>query len=342
MSSSAATHPPSPLGIFQMMNAFQQTAALRAAVELELFSHIGAGDTSAAEMARAAKADARGMGILADYLVVHGLLTKSGDRYGLTPESGLFLDKRSPAYIGGAVEWHGMLLERGDFNRLTDAVRHGGAPQVIAQPDVWVVFARAMAPMMRMPAAFVAEHLAGAVAGGGKVLDIAGGHGLYGIAVAQRHKNAEITLVDAEPVTAVAIENATAAGVADRYHTLPGSALPGSGGEVDFGDGYKLILITGFLHHFSPEVIEALLRKARAALAPGGQVIALDFVPNPDRVSPPMPASFSLIMLAETAHGQAYTFDEYQRMFAAAGFPKLERRDLPGLPMTALTTIAIS
>ena len=124
--------------------------------------------------------------------------------------------------------------------------------------------------------------------------------------------------------------------MAGRYRTLPGSALPGTAGEVDFGAGYRLILITGFMHHFSPDVVEGLLTKARAALADDGQVIGLDFVPNPDRVSPPMPASFSLTMLGETAHGQAYTFAEYQAMFANAGFAKLERRDLPGLPMTAL------
>lgn len=320
-----------------MLNAFQQTAALRAAIDLDLFSHIAAGKGRAAELAQAAGADARGVRILADYLVVHGLLTKTGEEYGLTPAAAVFLDRRSPACIAAAAQWHGMLLEHGDFNQLTEAVRRGGAPQVIADPSVWVVFARSMAPLMRMPAAFVAEHLATAMTEGGKVLDIAGGHGLYGIAVAQRYPQAEVTLVDAEPVTAVAIENATAAKVEKRYHTLAGSALPGSEGEVHFGEGYRLVLITGFLHHFSPEVIVALLRKVRAALAPGGQVIALDFVPNPDRVSPPVPASFSLIMLAETAHGQAYTFAEYQAMFAQAGFASLQRQDLPGLPQTAMT-----
>lgn len=323
-----------------MMNAFQQTAALCAAVELDLFSIIARGEASAAGMARAAQADARGVSILADFLVIHGLLTKAGGRYGLSPEAAMFLDRRSPACIADTAQWFGYLTERGDFNRLADAVRQGGAENIVPDPAVWVRFARSMAPMMRMPAAFVAEHLAGVVGAGGtgvpKVLDIAGGHGLYGIAVAQRYPNAEITLVDAEPVAAVAKENATAAGVAGRYRTLPGSALPGTEGEVDFGTGYRLILITGFMHHFSPDVVEGLLAKARAALADDGQVIGLDFVPNPDRVSPPMPASFSLTMLGETAHGQAYTFAEYQAMFANAGFPKLERRDLPGLPMTAL------
>lgn len=78
-----------------------------------------------------------------------------------------------------------------------------------------------------------------------KVLDIAAGHGMYGVTIAKHNPNAEIFAVDWPRVLDVAKENAQAAGVAARYHTLPGNAF-----EVEFGKDYDLALLTGFLHHF--------------------------------------------------------------------------------------------
>ena len=94
-------------------------------------------------------------------------------------------------------------------------------------PDnpVWVAFARAMGPVMRLPA----ELLAGLVGGDAgqplRVLDVAAGHGLFGIAVARRYPKATVTALDWPAVLAVAAENARAAGVADRHALLPGDAF---------------------------------------------------------------------------------------------------------------------
>lgn len=325
--------------ILQAMGAFRLTDALRAAVSLDLFTRIGEGHDRADSLARACGASARGTEILADFLTVSGFLLKSDGRYRLSPEAAAFLDQRSPACIAGAVNFWGLEWQLAAAGSLTESVRRGGAPQTIHDPAVWVTFARAMAPMMRMPAQFVAENLTPvALQQGGSVLDIAGGHGLYGIAVAQRFPKVQVTLVDAAEVGAVAQENAAAAGVAVRYQVRGGSALPGTSGEVSFGAGHKLILVTNFLHHFGAPMIEAFLKKCHAALAPGGRLLALDFVPNPDRVSPPFPAAFSLTMLADTAEGRAYTEAEYRGFFAAAGFPALQRYDIPGMPMTALVS----
>ena len=58
--------------------------------------------------------------------------------------------------------------------------------------------------------------------------------------------------------------------------------------------------------------------------------MTLEFVPNDDRVSPPMVAEFSLIMLATTPEGDAYTLKEYEQIFRAAGFARTEQQTLPG------------
>jgi hypothetical protein len=96
--------------------------------------------------------------------------------------------------------------------------------------------------------------------------------------------------------------------------------MPGSAFDLDYGDGYDYALLTNFLHHFEPSVCETLLRKVHAALKPGGQAVTLEFVPNADRTTPPMPAMFSMVMLATTPRGDAYTFAELDAMFRNAGF----------------------
>jgi len=164
-----------------------------------------------------------------------------------------------------------------------------------------------------------------------KVLDVAASHGLFGITIAKENPNAEVHAVDWAAVLEIAKENAAKAGVSDRYSTIPGSAF-----TVDLGGDYDVVLMTNFLHHFNPETNEKLLRKMHAALKPGGVMATLEFVPNEDRISPPTAASFSMIMLATTEHGDAYTFAEFERMFANAGFARTEMRPLDPLPNTVL------
>jgi SAM-dependent methyltransferase len=320
--------PPSPVHFFSTISSYQRTAALKAAIELALFTAIGAGHRSVAAIARHCGAAERGVRILCDYLVVAGFLTKDRAEYGLTADSATFLDKTSPAYIGAVADFIAspalMELFLADP---AEIVRRGGTVQgegsVSPDNPIWVAFARAMGPMVAQRAGDVAA-LADDGARPVKVLDIAAGHGLFGIALAKRNENAEITALDWQAVLEVARENAAAAGVAARFRTIAGSAF-----EVEFGGPYDIVLLTNFLHHFDATTCEALLRKVHAALAPGGRAVALEFVPNEDRVTPSGAAAFSFVMLGSTRAGDAYTFAEYRRMFGAAGFDGLELHDLP-------------
>jgi SAM-dependent methyltransferase len=262
----------------------------------------------------------RGARILCDFLVVGGFLTNDGQEYRLTPDSAAFLDRRSPAYMGGITDFLLSPHITDGFKDVAASVRKGGTvlPEggsVAPEHPMWVRFARAMAPMMHLPAQLLADLVEVPPGRPTKVLDLAAGHGLFGIAFARRHPDVEVVAQDWPAVLEVAQENARAAGVADRYRTLAGSAF-----DVEYGTGYDLVLLTNFLHHFDPPTCETLLRKVHAALADGGRAVTLEFVPNPDRVSPPAAAAFSLIMLSTTPAGDAYTFPELEAMFAGAGF----------------------
>jgi hypothetical protein len=240
----------------------------------------------------------------------------------------MFLDQKSPAYMGTVIEFMLSPMLTDNFKDLTAVVRKGGsiAEEGTIAPDhpVWVKFARAMAPMMALPSQLLAPMVDPNANEKLRILDIAAGHGLYGLAFAKRNPQAEITAVDWAGVLEVAKENAQAAGVSDRYHTKAGSAF-----EVDYGTGYDIVLLTNFLHHFDPPTCETLLRKVHGALADGGRAVTLEFIPNPDRVSPPQAAAFSLMMLGGTPAGDAYTFAEFETMFRNAGFADSEWRELP-------------
>ena len=319
---------PTPALLFDTVNGYQRTAAIKAAIELEIFTAIARGQQTAAEIAQARGTSERGTRILCDYLVIIGFLTKGDGRYELTPESAVFLDKESPAYLGSMIDFTLSPMLVDNFRDLTEAVRKGGAAgetkPLEPEHPVWVKFARAMAPMMSMPAQQLARLVDPEANQPLKILDIAAGHGLFGIALAKQNPHAEITAVDWPNVLEVAKENAAAAGVSARHHLKPGSAF-----DVDYGTDYDLVLLTNFLHHFDIASCESLLRKVNSALKDGGRAATLEFVPNEDRVSPPQAAAFSLTMLGATPAGDAYTFAELGEMCREAGFSRSEFHELP-------------
>lgn len=327
--SSPATQQPSPQLFFQTINAYQRTEALKAAIELEVFTAIGEGNSTAAEIAKRCEASERGTRILCDFLCIMGFLNKEENRYSLTQDSAIFLDKRSPAYMGGVTGFISTPELTDAFRNFAAIVRKGGTISseggtVSAENPIWVKFARAMAPMMAMPAQSLAKIIDPKADAKLKVLDIAAGHGLYGIEFAKNNPQAEVVALDWAPVLDVAVENAELAGVSDRYSILAGSAF-----DVDYGTGYDLVLLTNFLHHFDIPTNETLLRKVYAALNEGGRVATVEFVPNDDRITPPDAAAFSVTMLGGTEGGDAYTFAEFEKMFANAGFARSEIQALP-------------
>jgi SAM-dependent methyltransferase len=305
---------------------------MQAAVDIGLFTAIAAGHTTVPKIAEACGAVPKGVRVLCDYWTVQGLLTKSGESYGLTPEAGTFLDRKSPAYIGGVLGFiNGPIIPF--FSKLTESVRrggYGGEGSVEPEYSGWVTFAEQMGAMM-YPAAQEIAGLLGPVSG--RVLDVAAGHGLFGIVLAQRNPGLSVVALDWPKVLEVAQRHAARMGVGDRYSTIAGDAF-----SVDLKGPYDVVLLTNLLHHFDPERCTALLRRLRAALRPGGRLVTLEFVPAEDRVSPPVSATFPLVMLATTASGDAYTFSELGRMLRAAGFGKSTLHELQNSPQQVIVS----
>ena len=316
----------SPELFFETANSYQKSAALKSAIELELFTLIGEGAT-AQDLAHRSGASQRGVRVLCDFLVINGFLQKQGDTYHNTADTAVFLNKKSPGYLGSAVEFLLSHEIMSTFDHLTETIRKGtfDSEKGLIAPEnpVWVTFARSMTPLTAGSADQLTK-LAGfpqdkAI----RVLDIAAGHGMFGIAFARRYPKAQIYALDWKNVLELAEENAEKAGVRERFHKISGSAF-----DVELGTDYDVALITNFLHHFDPETCVKFLKRIFTALGPKGKAITLEFMPNEDRVTPKLAASFAMIMLAETPGGDAYTFRELEKMHLNAGFPQCTLHEL--------------
>jgi ubiquinone/menaquinone biosynthesis C-methylase UbiE len=316
--------PLNPGRVHQALTSYQLAQALKGALELDLFSHISAGATSVGALAERCQATPKGVRVLCDYLTVHGFLAKNGVEYGLAEDTGELLDKASPHYMGSVASFftHPVMVRK--YNDVAGLVRRGGADDHTLRPNetVWVDFARYMAPMFATPARLTAPQVT-EPGTPDKVLDVAAGHGVFGIHVGLHNPAAEITFQDWPNVLEVAEENARKMGLSGRYRTIPGSAF-----EVALGRDYDIALLPNFLHHFDFSTNVTLLRRVHAALKPGGLAAVVEFVPNEDRVTPPDGALFAMRMLGTTPSGDAYTFAEIARMLREAGFCEAEARSL--------------
>jgi predicted O-methyltransferase YrrM len=338
MAASWSSDRATPEHIFEALNAHMETAALKTAVELELFTAIDEGNHRAEEIARRVKASERGIRILCDYLTIHGFLKKEDFRYSLSQDAALFLSKRSQAYMGTIVDFLTNPQHFENLSHLTEAVRKGGTASTRGsnfEPNdaLWTSFARSMAPLTVPTAIFIAQLLEAQKNQPWHVLDIAAGHGMYGITIAKQNPHAKITAVDWPAVLEVAKENAAQAGVEDRYTTQPGSAF-----AAELANNYDVVLLTNIFHHFDRNACVVLMKRVHQALKPGGKAVTLEFVPNEDRVTPPREAAFSMQMLAGTDAGDTYTFSEYQRMFHDAGFSKTSLHPVPHMPQQVLVS----
>src|SRR5262249_22769133 len=215
------SNPSLPL-VWSAFTGYQHTAAVRAAVELDVFTAIGEGATTLDRLAKRCGAAERGLRALCNHLVMDGFLARNGDTFALTPTSEAFLDRRSSGYVGSAVLFITEPTIVDGFTRLTEAVRRGGTaiPQsgtLAPEHPIWVEFARSMAPLASLTGVLLANVLDASKGGPCKVLDIAAGHGMFGISIARENPKAQVVGLDWKNVLEVARANAAAAGLGERY-----------------------------------------------------------------------------------------------------------------------------
>ena len=314
--------------------AYQQTAAIKAAIELDMFKDMAEGNTTVESLARATGAVNRGIRILRDYLTVCGHLEKQGHQFALTPFTAAFLDRSASSWMGDVAQYLAasemmdlflrtpLLLFEMEV-RLGQQTMHRIIQFGSNSQGQWDH--RGFSSQERSPPKLRIWLPT-------RCLMSAPDMACLALPVAQAVTDAQITALDWPAVLSVAQETAEAAGVSRRYHPSAGNAF-----DADWGSGFDLVLLANFLHQLGRDACVSLLAKGSSrALSPGGRAVAVEFLPNEDRVSPRFPAMFAFQMLGSTPQGDAYTAREFEEMGRAAGFGRVIAKPLTPTPQSLI------
>jgi C-methyltransferase len=306
--------------VIQMFQGLQVTAIVRAGIQLGIFDQIANGKHQASSIAAAVGADERGTRILLDALAALGLL-KRNDNYRLTPLADTFLVSSKPSYLGSFVDIQAHSRTWTAYERLAEAVRHGGTVlDQHAETPEWV-FWETFAPSslgVAAPASHVLTELLQGWAGQREsleVLDIACGSGLYSLTLAAQHPIAQTTLLDWANVLARTKDNVERLGLRERTHFIDGDMF-----KVRLGGPYDLIIAGHIFHHFSERRCLELMRRLAEVLKPDGRLVIHEFISEPPPTDNPLPYLFSVTMLAQSREGEAHSIDTYRQLLHEAGF----------------------
>ncbi len=315
-----------PDQLMQMGMSYTSSRVLAAGVQLDVFSPLASGPKTAADLARSVGASERGLRMLLDALTGLRLLTKDGGRYQLTPAAAQYLVRSSPDYLGAILEDNSLWEAWG---HLVEAVRTGKPPRRVERQaeaeKFFPVLIRSLHVLNHEPARRAAQALgAGGTRHGLRVLDVACGSGVWGIAVAEADRTAAVTLHDFPGVLEHARQYVQRHGIAERCNYLAGDLK-----AVDFGtDRYDVALLGNIVHSEGEHSARDLFQRLHRALRPHGQLAIIDTIPNDARTGPARPLLFALTMLLNTEVGDTYTLAEYTAWLTGAGFARVETADI--------------
>lgn len=313
-----------PDEVMTVARGFMESRVLLSALELDLFTAVRSG-ASAEAVAQARGTDPGATSRLLNALAAMGFLAKKEGRFSPSPVAARFLARGAKDDSVDALLHQSSLWRT--WSGLTEAVRTGRpAPreEMAERGDDWTV---AFIAAMHKGAAQRAPLLVQAVGVEGvrRLLDVGGGSGAYSIAFAEASPALSAEILDLPPVLPIAESHVSAAGLAGRVATRAGDLR-----RDDLGTGFDLVLLSSICHMLGPDENRDLLRRAFAALVPGGRVVVSDFLLAEDRAAPRQAALFSINMLVGTPSGDCYTEADYTAWMREAGYASVDRRDLPG------------
>jgi ubiquinone/menaquinone biosynthesis C-methylase UbiE len=310
------------------------TLVLEAAVRHRVFDVLDAGPMDLQQVAAATGASVRGLAAIMNALVGLEFLAKdSAGLYSLTAESAAFLVSTKPAFHGGMIRHTSEhLLPK--WLKLNEVVATGMPATAVNQEgpgaEFFQEFVNDIFPLSYPAAQALARHLNLQSA---KVLDLAAGSGVWGIALAQSSEQVHVTAFDWANVIPITQGTVARFGLSDRFSFIAGDLL-----GADFGSSYDVATLGHILHSEGEERSRALLAKTYRALAPGGTIAIAEFLVNPDRNGPVNGLFFAVNMLVNTDTGNTFSFEEISSWLTEAGFTNPRQLDAPGPSPLILAT----
>ena len=328
----------SPERIQQLAWGYAPPLIIEAALHHGVFDLLDGGSKTVEEVAARSGASVRGLRAVMNALAGLQLLTKAAEgRYGLTADSAAFLVSSKPGFLGGVIRHTSTQLVP-KWLELEEVVRTGKPTASVNREKVGAEFFHSFVedifPMSYPSAQRLAEALEVADAKKPvRVLDLAAGSGVWGIALAQRSPRVTVTAVDWPGVLDVTRKVAARLGVAERFSFVAGDLA-----TADFGRGHHIATLGHILHSEGEKRGRALLKKTFKALAPGGTIAIAEFLVDDARTGPPVSLIFAVNMLVNTDEGDTWSFGEIAGWLREAGFRDPRTIDAPGPSPLILAT----
>ncbi len=326
-----------PERIMQFTWGYVPTLLLETAIHHRIFDVLDAGPKTVKETAAATGASERGLRTVMNALVGLNFLAKDGERYALTPESDAFLVSTKPSFQGGILK-HASAQLIPKWLRLNEVVQTGKPTAAVNQEgagsDFFQQFVVDIFPTSYPSAQVLAKNLAlNNSATPVRVLDLAAGSGVWGIALAQSSDKVTVTAVDWIDVLPATKKTVARFGLSDRFTYIAGDL-----DSADFGKGHTVATLGHILHSEGEARSRNLLRKVFDALAPGGTIAIAEFLVNEDRTGPVGSLFFAANMLVNTDEGDTFSFEEIREWLKDAGFTNARLLEAPGPSPLVLAT----
>lgn len=312
----------SPAGVLSLAGGCWEPCALHCGVKLGVFTLLADGPRTAAKVARQLNAPERGVRSLLNALAAMELLEKREDRFQDTAETRLFLDKKSPRYVGHMVMHHHHLVD--GWNRLDEAVMTGEPvnKRCHGEEQERESFLMGMYNLSMAIAPELSQKID--LSGKKKLLDVGGGPGVHAVHFCLANPGLAATVFDRPATEPFARRTAEQFGVGDRLEFAAGDflldPLPG---------GHDVAWLSQVLHSNTPDECRMLIAKTVATLEPGGCIMVHEFFLDDTMAAPRFPAVFSLNMLIGNK-GRSYSESEVRRLFADCGVVGIKRLSFTG------------
>jgi len=328
---------PTPERLMQFGSAYAPPFIIGAAVSNKVFDSLASGAKTVGQLSKETGASPRGLRAIMNALVGLELLRKSGDKYSLTPESEAFLVSNKPGTLAG---FFSMNMKRliPPWLKLDDIVRTGDPAEALNEEhpgtEFFTELVENIIPTSYGSAQALADHLKLAAAKQPiRVLDVAAGSGIWGIALAQKSPQVQVTAVDWAGMIPTTRRITQKFGLADRFKFIEGDI-----GEADFGSGYDIATLGHILHSVGKERSRHLLKKTFGALKAGGTIAIGDWLVNDERTEPLPSLMFAVTMLINTKEGDTFSFNEIKSWLEEAGFKNARTLEAPGPSPLILAT----
>lgn len=302
----------------KIAQAYWESAALMAAVELEIFTAIAHGHDTIPAVAKAVGISERNAERLLTVLAAMTLLSRDGDRFANAPDVQRFLVKDGERYAG---PWILFTKPRWKaFGELSERLRDSQENRLGAYVDFTIEDARryhAATYSIGMGAARLFSRSVD-LSDRKRMLDLGGGSGAYSIVATQTYPGLEAIVLDLPPVTVVADEYIAANGATGRVRTLPGDFT-----ETPFPQGVDVVVMASNLPQYEPALIRRVVAKAFEALVPGGEMHLIGETLHDDRNGPLSAALWGLNEAIQNSTGLAHTESEVKGYLQGAGFAEV-------------------